>query len=86
MALKPSTRNFLISAGTVSGVLALVLLRNALILSRNIGEDPEQRAQTLLIQGSLLGVILVLGIGFAWVRLLLDRRERRKRRPPLTLE
>jgi hypothetical protein len=85
--LRPSTRHFLLSAGFATLVMVLAFLRTAVRLETMTGSDDRMQAlKGLLAQAGFFGVILVLGIGMAWLRLVQDRRARSRRKPPLNLQ
>jgi hypothetical protein len=85
MKLKPTTREFLLAAGFVVSALVVGLGWFMWRFAGAVGVDSEGALQGFLIDGALFALVLVLGIGAAWFRLVRDRRARRNRKPPMTL-
>ena len=84
--LRPSTRRFLLSAAFATLVIVLAFLRMAVRLETMTGAgDRMQALKGLMVQAGFFGVVVVLGIGAAWLRLVQDRRARSRRKPPLNL-
>jgi ABC-type nickel/cobalt efflux system permease component RcnA len=83
MKLKPTTRQFLSSAGVAALVLAVVIFKGFARIDQATGSGPQ--LSEWLMEAAIFGVILALGASIAWFKLLRDRKERRNRRPPLDL-
>jgi ABC-type nickel/cobalt efflux system permease component RcnA len=83
MKLKPTTRQFLSSAGVAALVLAVMIFRAFARVDHATGSSPQ--LSEWLMEAAMFGVILALGVSIAWFKLLRDRKERRNRRPPLDL-
>jgi len=89
MAMRPSTRDFLISAALALGALVLVFGRFFWFFLRALGRagaDKASQTELVILLGCFFGPIVVLGILVAWLRLLRERRERARRPAPLALE
>ena len=88
MAMKPSTRNFLISTLLGLGALALAAWQVGRLFFRigMFGPDRTVQTQTLTLLACFFGPIVVLGVLVAWIGFLRDGRERARRGPPLSLE
>ena len=83
MALKPSTRNFLISAGGVIVVFALAMARSLYILSGRLGGDPQSDGPVFIFYACFFGGVTLLGLLLAWLGLQRHRRNARNRPKPL---
>lgn len=58
----------------------------ALFVGRSVFKAGAQgQAGVVILEGAFSGGALILGIAFAWVRMLNDRKERSNRRKPLDL-
>ncbi len=79
--MRPSTRNFFWGVGVAALAFALMLVRTFARLSRSGGDNQ----QGMIVELAVFGVIFLLGVGFAWIRLANDRKERAKRKPPLNM-
>jgi len=89
MAMRASTREFLISATLAVGALVLVFGRFIWMYVRayaQTGANKSNQTELVILLGCFFGPIVVLGVLVAWLRLLRDRRERAKRAPPLALD
>jgi hypothetical protein len=85
--MRPSTRQFIASAGFATLLIVVVFLRMVIRLEPAI--DENSRADTvrgLAFDAGFFAAALVLGIGFAGWRLLQARRERANRKPPLDFD
>ena len=83
MALKPSTRNVLISAGGVIVVFALAMARSLFMLSGRLGGDRQSDGPVFLFYTCFFGGVTALGLLLAWLSLQRHRRNARNKAKPL---
>jgi hypothetical protein len=81
--LHPTTRQFLAAAGFVVVIAALVLARGMMNFLNMTGSGGSREdAKFIVAEGAIGALIVLLGIGFAWLRLQRARKERQNRKPP----
>lgn len=85
MQLKPTTRQFLMAAGGVTVGLAVMLGHAAWRTFSLTGGDAKGTILGILVNGAYVGLALVLGIAFAYFRMVRDRKARANRKPPLSM-
>jgi len=86
VASKPSTRNFLVAAGTMIVVFSVAIARYLWFFTHAVGADDKSRTMVFLVDGAFFSVPLVLGLLVAWVGLLKARKEKLNCKPPLTFD